>query len=339
MNIAKKAFATYRKYWTSKLAASFTFVVFTLASLAIGLFGSYVFLILVPIIVLPIFVCLQLINSAFAKGMALTQKNFFSFYRSAFTPTMNGAYQVITSFLKAALVYLAMSFLVIIIMTQVFLTRSATFASEIDSMTALIANGGFQEALDAYESNATIIFISSISTLVSGGLSLLVFLHFIGRNTIVPHLAISMAALPGRIAYSVHRQGLKIFKHEFNSDYYKSVWIGIPLVLCGFTGGVLATYFFTNNAYLILLAGFAGAFILITPFLPYFLDVIEEMFKKYKDRYVQVSIDQAKKIYEEIKAASEMNEEQRQEIDKLINDLKNQSEKGDGEEKDSQSEE
>lgn len=327
MNIAKNAFATYRKYWANKLAASFSFTVIVLASLAIGIFGSYFFLFLIPLIVLPIFICLQLANSAFAKGMVLTQKNFFSFYRSAFSPTMSGSYQVLSSFLKAALIYFGTSFIVIMVMTQFFLSRSSTFAAEIDSITALIGRGGFQEALDAYESNSTIIYISTISTLISGGFGLLVFLHLIGRNCIVPHLALSMAALPGRIAYSVHRQGLKIFKHDFNIDYYKASWFGVPIIIIGYVGGVMATFFFTSDIYLILLAGFAGTFILITPFLPYFLDVVEEIFKKYKDRYIQVSIDQAQKVYAEIKAASDMNEEQRQEIDKLINDLKKHSDK------------
>lgn len=334
MNIARKAFETYQKYLANKLAASFSFTIFVLGSLAIGLLGSYLFIILIPIVVLPLFICLQLVNSAFAKGMPLTQKNFFGFYRSAFTPTMSGSYQVLSSFLKAALLYFGLSFAVVFIMTQVLITRDASFASEIDSMAALIANGGLQEAIAAYESNPNIIYISTISTLISGGLGLLAFLHLIGRNAIVPHLAISMAALPGRIAYSVHRQGLKIFKHGFNVDYYKSVWFGAPLILIGFAGGVLATYFFTSDLYLILLSGFAGAFLVLTPFLPYFFDVIEEIFKKYKDRYLQVSIDQAKKVYDEIKIASDMNEEQRQEIDRLINDLKKKSDVQDDKDED-----
>jgi hypothetical protein len=69
------------------------------------------------------------------------------------------------------------------------------------------------------------------------------------------------------------------------------------------------------------LSGFAGAFILLTPFLPYYLDVIEELFKKYKDRYITVSIDQAKKAYEEIKVAQKLSEDQQRELDKLISDL------------------
>ncbi|MFA7378124.1 MAG: hypothetical protein WC014_01185 [Bacilli bacterium] len=326
MNIAKKAFQTYRKYLASKLAIALSFTVFVLASLAIGLFGSYLFILLVPIIILPIYICLQLANSSFAKGMPLSQKNFFAFYKVAFTPTLNGAYQVISSFLKAALIYFGFSFLVVFVMLQVYLTNDASFAQELQSITTLVANGNYQDALLAYEENATILFVSTIASLISGGFSLLAFMHFIGRNSIVPHLALSMAALPGKIAYSVHRQGLKVFKREFNGDYYRSSWLAAPIILIGFTGGVLATYFFTNNTYLILLSGFAGAFILLTPFLPYYLDVIEELFNKYKDRYLKVSINQATRVYEEIKIAQEMSEEQRKELDKLINDLKNQTE-------------
>lgn len=326
MNIAQKAFQTYRKHLASKLAIAFSFTVFVLASLAIGLLGSYLFVLLVPIIILPIYICLQLTNSSFAKGMPLSQRNFFAFYKVAFTPTLNGAYQVISSFLKAALIYFGLSFVVIFIMLQVYLTNDASFAQEFQGITALITNGMYQDALQAYEENATVLFISTVASLISGGLSLLAFMHFIGRNSIVPHLALSMSALPGKIAYSVHRQGLKVFKSEFNGDYYRASWLAAPIILIGFAGGVLATYFFTSNTYLILLSGFAGAFILLTPFLPYFLDVVEELFKKYRDRYLRVSIDQATRVYEEIKVAQQLSEEQQKELDKLINDLKNQSE-------------
>lgn len=321
MNIAQKARQTYQKYLASKLAIAFSFTIFVLASLALGILGSYLFLLLVPIVILPIFICLQMTNSAFAKGMSLSQKNFFSFYRAAFTPTLSGAYQVLSSFLKAALLYFGLSFVTIFVMLQFYLTRDPFFAQQIESISALAANGNLVEALAAYENNANIIFISSIATFISGGFALLAFLHFIGRNSIVPHLALSMSSMPGRIAFSIHRQGLKFFKREFNIDYYRATWLGTPLLLIGFAGGVLATYFLTRDPYLILLSGFAGAFIVLTPFLPYYLDVMEEIFKKYKDRYITVSIDQAKKAYEEIKVAQKLSEEQQDELDKLISDL------------------
>lgn len=336
MNIAKKAFATYRQYLASKLAVAFSFTIFVLASLAIGMFGSYLFLLLIPVVIIPFFVCLQLANSSIAKGMPLTQRNFFSFYKTAFSPTLVGVYQVVSSFLKAALIYLGVSFAIILIMSEVYISNDPAFATEIQRITTLIANGSMQEALDAYENNVTIVFVSSVSTLVSGGVGLLMFMHFIGRNAIVTHLAFAMSSLPGQIAQSVHRQGLRSFKHEYNMDYYKSVWFGIPLVLIGYATGVLATYFLTQDFYLILLAGFAGAFIFITPFLPYFLDVVEEMFNKYKNRYLQVSIDQAKKVYEEIKVAHDINDEQERELDHLIEELnkktKDKSEQDDDDE-------
>lgn len=325
MNIAKKAFQTYRQYLASKLAVAFSFTIFVLASLAIGMFGSYLFLLLIPVVIIPFFVCLQLSNSAIAKGMPLTQRNFFGFYKMAFSPTLIGVYQVVSSFLKAFLIYLGINVLIILVMSEIYMSNDSTFASEIQRITTLIANGGLQEALDAYENNSTIVFISAVSTLVGGGVGLLMFMHFIGRNAIVSHLAFAMASLPGQIAQSVHRQGLQSFKHEYNVDYYQSVWFGVPLLLIGYASGVLATYFLTQDIYLILLAGFAGSFIVITPFLPYFLDVIEEMFKKYKDRYLQVSIDQAKKVYEEIKVAHDMNAEQERELDHLIEELNKKS--------------
>ncbi|MFA6644799.1 MAG: hypothetical protein WCS76_00365 [Bacilli bacterium] len=325
MNISKKALQTYRKYLASKLAIAFSFTVFVLACLAIGIIGSYLFLILVPVVVLPIFICLQLANSSFARGMPLTQKNFFSFYRTAFTPPLNGAYQVLSSFLKAVLINLGLSFVVVFAMLQLFVIDNSSFAQEVDSIAALAANGNFTEALAAYEANANIIFISSTATLISGGFALLAFLHFVGRNSIVPHLALSMSSMPGRIAFSIHREGLKFFKREFNTDYYRATWMGAPIILAGFAAGVFATYFFTQDPYLILLSGLAGAFILLAPFLPYYLDVIEELFKKYKERYISVSIDQAKKAYEEIKVAQKLSEEQQEELDKLIGDLQKKS--------------
>lgn len=325
MSISKKAFLTYRKYLANKLAIAFSFTVFVLASLAIGIIGSYLFLILVPIVLLPLFICLQFTNSAFAKGMPLTQKNFFSFYRTAFTPPLSGAYQVLSSFLKAFLTYLGLSFVAIFIMLQIYITNDSLFAQEIDSIAALAADGNLTGALDAYEANSVIVSISSIAMIICGGLALLLFLHLIGRNAIVPHLALSMSSMPGRIASSIHREGLQFFKREYNADYYKATWFGAPLVLVGFGLGVLATYALKIDPYLILLSGCAGAFVFLTPFLPYYLDVIEELFKKYKERYVTISIDQAKKAYEEIKVAQKLSEEQQEELDKLINDLQNKS--------------
>ncbi|MFA5421810.1 MAG: hypothetical protein WC344_03315 [Bacilli bacterium] len=321
MNISQKAWQSYRKYFGSKIAIALSFTVFVLASLAIGMIDMLFFIILIPFVILPLFICLQLATSAFRKGMILSQKNFFGFYKTAFTPPLSGSYQVFSSFLKAALIHLGLSLVINIALIQVFQSSDAAFSQFLTSLIVLISSGGYQEAQTAIAANPTIMFISGTSALISGGLSLLAFLHFIGRNSIVPHLAFSMSLLPGKIAYSVHRQGLRFFKREFNLDYYKALWLGGPLVLLGFAGGVFATYFLTSNSYLVLLAGFAGTFIVITPFLPYFLDVIEELFNKYKDRYLQVSIDEAKKVYEEIKAAREMNEEQQDEIDRLIEDL------------------
>jgi len=326
MNIARTAFETYRKYLGSKLAVSFAFTIFVLASLAIGMVGSYLFLVLMPLVILPVFVCFQLANSALAKGMPLTQANFFGFYRVAFSPSLSGSYQIISSFLKSFLVYLGISLLTIFILTEIYSYLDSSFYAEVQSISALIYSGNLTEAVDAFDENATIAFISSMGFLSGGGAATLIFLHLVGRNSISPHLAFAMPALPGRTANMIHRRGIKTFRLEFNLDYYGATWLGIPLIILGYLGGVFATYFFVSDVYLILLAGIAGSFLLLTPFLPYYLDVIEELFKKYRSRYFQVSIDQARKAYEDINTSQVMSEEEKKELGDLIDQLKRQNE-------------
>ncbi|MFA5481293.1 MAG: hypothetical protein WC282_02795, partial [Bacilli bacterium] len=132
------------------------------------------------------------------------------------------------------------------------------------------------------------------------------------------------------MAGTKHRQSLKIFRKDFLSDYFQATWFVAPPLLIGLAGGILATYFVTNNKYLVLLAGIAGLFLLLMPILPLYLDVISELFKKYKGRYFEVLTDQARQAYEEIKNMNVSNEEGQKELLDLIDRLSNK--KTDGEE-------
>ncbi|MFA5481606.1 MAG: hypothetical protein WC282_04420, partial [Bacilli bacterium] len=252
MNIIKEAFKNYRKYLGEKLALSLSFTMFVLAALAIGMLGSYLFVITIPLIVLPIFICLQVANNSIKDGMILRQRNFFAIYPLAFTPPLFGTYKVLSIAVKSILIYLGLSLLTSFIFLEIYAANDPVFAQQISDIVLLQANGNMDELIKAYENNVTIAFISSLSMLISGGVTVLLALHFFGVNTIALHLAFSMPSMTGRMAGTMHRQSLKIFRKDFLSDYFQATWFVAPPLLIGLAGGILATYFVTNNKYLVL---------------------------------------------------------------------------------------
>ena len=107
----------------------------------------------------------------------------------------------------------------------------------------------------------------------------------------------------------------------------KAFWFLTLLLIIGYAGGVLISYFFINNIDMVQMniIGLFGSFILLLMFVPYYLNASQLIFEKYKGQYIDTLIDLSKKSLEEMKKMQAISEEKEKEVMQMIESQKEES--------------
>ncbi|MFA5687421.1 MAG: hypothetical protein WCZ47_04730 [Bacilli bacterium] len=283
MNVKKEAKNNYFKKIGPKLALSFSFLMIVFLSLATILLNPFIFILLFPFLITPALYAFQLMNLGLNSGVSLTNKTFFSFFRRSFAPQTRSIYRTLSAFGKALLVWLLSLFVVTLISSQILINRDPGFVDILNDIASLERLDSLDEIMFLIESNKSFYYLSTAITLTSVFAFFLAFLHFILKGAITVFLTPFFPQYFGKHLNKITMLVLKIVKPQYNRDYYRAIWLGPILLLLGFIGGFLATFFLTNNITYILLASISMSILFLAPFLPYYFDVLEKLFAKYQD--------------------------------------------------------
>lgn len=333
--ISKTALRQYKARLKEKFALSFSFFVFAFACVTLGFVWPISLLLTVPLIIIPLFLCLQISNGTLRilQKEGLSHGNFFRFFILSFKRPFLGSYRVISSLLKAIAIGLIFYFVAGLVTYQILSMVDSSFSELMTKASELLANSDLDSAFALLQENPLYITCENILICISFGFFLLSFYHFIGVNSLNANLTNMMPGVNrGAINY-VHKNVLRMIRKPFYKDYYHANYLGLVLYLFGYVGGVLISYQFTSKIDYICLSGTIGSLLLLFPFLPYYLDVNDLLFSKYINNYRSFALETAKKAYSELEKNTQVSQEEKEKLKEYIDDVNKEVEKTKNEDK------
>ena len=309
------------------------FAIITFGVLMLSFFFPILLFVGVPFLVIPSFFAVAAINTISSNENVHEGIGFFIMFRAYFTQIFRGGYKVIFGLLKALLVYLVSSSILIAIFSATILNKDPEYIAFIDQLSALTDPNQISELLlnfiDTNKAFNNILFISN--TIGSFG-AFYMFMHHFSVNSIKYNYNFtSKMPLPMADLNLISRNVLKQTRKQFYKEYYKSTWFLGLILIIGYAAGVLIPYFFINNIDIeqINVIGVGLAFTLLLFFVPYFVNVTNLIFAKYRSMYFETLIDLSKKSLDELKKNNAISEDKEKEILNVLESQKDDENKKD----------
>ncbi|MBQ0008857.1 MAG: hypothetical protein KBS97_01055 [Firmicutes bacterium] len=303
----------------------------------IGFIAPITFIFTIPFVVIPSFFAVSAINTIAPNKNTHEGLGFFIMFRAYFTQLFRGGYKVIIGFLKSLAVFIISSAILSAILTTTILNKDPQFIDFRNQVAVMTDANQIAEALTNFmNTNVTFNKISIIINGVSSFLAFYMFAHHFAVNSFkYNYNFIASLPLPMQDLNLIHKNVVKQNRREFYKDYYKANWLLAILLVLGYAGGFLISYFFINNIDMVQMSviGLFGSFIVLMLFVPYFLNASQITFSKYRSKYVETLITLTKESIEELKKTQTITEEKEKEVLKLIESQKEEPEDKDKENK------
>ena len=275
---------------------------FAAAFLLLCLFYVDLFLIIVPLIAIPIFFACQVIVILLRDESYLSLGGFFNCFKNYFTPKFASTFRVIRSALFSLAVYLVFAIVYgIIINLSFYNTNFLGYYDIANEMAQLLLSGSadVEYLISNYYSffNSLLIYTNVPSLFVFA----IVFSYHICSNSVGLFDRLNNPNDVGRLNKEVHLSLRKKYSREFNWMFIKLNWPLFLLFLLGFAGGVSIGYFWLetyNGVFTIgIVLAIVASFGLYGPF---FLANNETIYKMFEDRYKEEKILLKGKISESL---------------------------------------
>lgn len=301
---------------TISLPLSF-FALLTILMLILAFVAQWTLLLTVPFIIVPAFFSVAALNTLVDRPEAPVGVGFFVMFRGYFSQPFRGGFRVIFGLLKFFFVYLIVSLLLTVILTNTVLNKDPAYLAFIESSKTM-TDAEFIDATAKFISeNASfkmIMFVTTSAGLLGGTY---MFLHHITTGLVkYNYNFLSKLPLPTQDLNVIHKAVMKKNRAAFNKDYYKVVWFLALIFIGGYALGTLIPYFFLPQISPLScpVIGLFVAFILLLFFIPYLINGMQLIFEKYRSEYTNTFIELSMKSIEEIKKHQEISEEKEKEI-------------------------
>ncbi len=324
----------YKNSVGDSLLLSLTFFLLFGSCFALILIGIDLSLLGVLLIGLPALLSMQLMVLRPKKEDGPTTKEGFLGFRLYFTFYF-GVYRFWLSLVKALLVLILAALVSSFTLFYIFNACSLPFREAFSSFSYLATQSEttVQKLYEALSSSQPLMsycsWVAVISLLFAG----YYFFHEIGKNTFNTYVRSFIGAVPSRAANAIFSDFFRQERLSFYKDYYKANWPAIILFVIGYAGGAaFGMFLFASPSYAISFA-FIGACLLLSPYLPYFFYVMDEMAKRREKSLISYSLRQAEAALEQTPLGDANQQETRESIQKYIDELKKKVEDEEAKEK------
>lgn len=299
-SLSRQAFRHYKEDFLRNFPPTFNFAMISLAFLALGIYWPWTLFITFPFGVLPFFFATELSLDE-AGQINYSNALYFRYYAAYYKPPFLGCYRVVVNFLRALLLGLLVSLLLALVYYFSAYAVDASFREAIDSASQYLRNSATDEAMRVLNENLSVTLFANLVSLTEGGVLWLVFVSELGVYGLNPFLRVSVNASDSKILNGVFAGGLRLGRKDFFRDYFSALWLGLVLLISGFLFGVGMGLLWTGDADRLLAMGFAGSFLFLFFYIPYYLIVISFLAAKYGDLFVRYSLKTAEQAFEEMK--------------------------------------
>jgi hypothetical protein len=328
--ISKLAFKRYKESLGDSLVLSFTFFLLAGASLALGFLGVDFALIGVLLILLPALLSMQLMILRPAKEGGLSTRQSFRGFRLYYSFYF-GVYRFWLTLLKSLICLILFVLISSVAFYYVFSAVSSDFTKEALDFAELSqqSDTNINALYECLNDSPSLLNYISIVFLVSFFFASFEFAHEIGKNTFNTYVRSFLGASPSRAANAVFSDFFRTQRRSFYKEYYQANWPATILFSLGYGLGVFLGYWAFKSITYALALGFIGAMLFLSPFLPYFFYAMDEIARRREKALLAYSLDGAEKAMEQNANLETFAEEDRQRLQKYIDDIKKRLSEGD----------
>ncbi len=337
------AFGRYKKSIGDSLLLSLTFFLMFGSCFALAILGVDFSLTAILVIGLPALLSMQLLVLRPKKEGAPSSKESFAGFKLYYTFYF-GVYRFWLSLVKALLVLALAALVSSFALFYLFYAVSSSFQEAIASFSILAQQPEttVQKLYEALSSSEPLLNYCSWVVVVSFFFAGYWFFHEIGKNTFNTYVRSFLGAVPARAANAIFSDFFREERKGFFKEYYGANWLAILLYAAGYALGASLGMLCMGSSTYALAFGFIGACLLLSPYLPYFFYAMDEMAKRREKSLVTYSLREAEAALEQAPVEDASQRENRENIQKYIDDLKKkieEKERQDQEKESSSSEE
>ena len=300
------------------------------AILALDLLVPFLSALTFPLIVLPIIfsailqhISLKAVPRLTVKG---TVKGFGLYYRRDFF----GSFSVIPNLLKSALLFFFLQTVISLLASTFFTVFSSSFNESVQIL--------YQTIMDDSTSMAD---LENVLTL-NGGILLnyliicffpayivatLFFLYLLSRNTLTIYYKTHFRFFQYRFSGFIYRMVLGGRRFKLLFTHLSLNWPLYLLILTGMVGGAFIGYYWQHDLLIMLALSNVGGALLMTFFLPFFFSNQEAYYDMFIPEFTAASNKFAESILKSGAADSILSQEEKEKIQRIIDETSKEEEK------------
>ena len=324
-SVGALAFARYKKRFGYSLPMTAGFTVVALAFLLMGVFFPYTLWFIVPFVVLPLFLAFTISLCDGHKNNELSNRRSFAYFLSYFHTPFYGSYRVIWNFILSLLFSLPFALIFYFSLVPIFTMKYPSFGESLSSLYSLLHAGDYSSVFAFIEKEESLFSFMSLFSLLSCITFTVIFLFRLCDYALNPFLRVHMGPGPSSVANHIFVGGLKKAKKSFLRDYYSSIWWMLVAFFAFFAFGITIGWFFLlpmTSPLGIVTLGILFGLVAVSPFLPYYIWVLDLLFKKYCYFFIDYSISLAEEALSEMDKMKDIPEEEKEEIKNQVEESK-----------------
>lgn len=338
--IGKETWKTYKTNFAAKSSLTAIYVFILSCTLLLNILFTGTIIITIPFIVLPFTFAYfsTLCGLPMAKDAPI--KSFFLFYPVYYSQFFFGGFRALLGFLKAFLVSTIFSVILSIILFYTFLRGQPGFAEILNEIEYAKDIAQMQKAMEHFYQFSPAYFSMQVSTLVGVFFGTWVFIRHCLLNSEKFCLnLLTNKPLPMKAATRIYLTAANIRRKQFYKEYYGAVWYVVLAFIVFFSGATsIGCFVFHIESNRSIFIGLFVALILLFPLIPYYFEVIRNIFAASGDDYSQASIRLSEEAINQLKKNNQLTPEQqkmfeeelqksREEFEKLSKEIEEESKK------------
>ncbi|MBR6225987.1 MAG: hypothetical protein IKQ78_02115 [Bacilli bacterium] len=315
---ARKGFGSLLKRSAPFLGLFFLILVLVwLVDYALSYVGAgtiFITVLIVGALILPFYFASLICSYLEANDRPVAAKVYFKTAGMYFSPTFFGSFRI----LKAALISLLMSIVAYILFSIVYLNVSSLFdptlMADVETVYSYVLAGDAEAANNFLQNSVPLMTYSRFAAFATDAGFIIPFLYLLSRASITVFIRDFMPTPDSRTINAAYKEALRGGSYGYDRDYFKSTWWVYLILLAFYAGGTVAGYFLLEgHPYIGILMNLVGVGFMIVPLvilLPYFVLVLDNLFKKYKTGFAKAVVDIARRVFEQYKYANQISEEE-----------------------------
>lgn len=318
------------------LNLGFTLLVVSLFVLS-AFFSEWTWLI-VHFFVIPLFFAFNVSLCDGHKDGDLSNKRTFAYFFAYFRPPFFGTYRVVFNYVIAMLLTMIAEIPLYAIFSSIYASNYGDFVPLLNEAYRLLQQTDADGLYSLFKSEATLQSFLSAMTLSSQIILSFIFVYRLSYYLINPVLRLNLGPMPSRGANAIYVGGLGSVRPNLN--FRKDLFLGtywivllfLPFFACGVAIGRLLIPSLIDEVGSVML-GFAFGTLVISPFFPYLIFYLDLLATRYKDSFLNYSVQMAEEALNSMKLRQEVNEEEQKALEDAINQFK-ESQKSESEKDD-----